>query len=231
MLVSIQFKCKLIHIWSFQFIVRICYNDLIVQINRSHVIVRIGRNNYVYKWIPSQWRRCWANRHIFLVVALVFFVFPLKAANYNLPHLLPWFFVLPNLYVFFYTICGMLSCMFFSNHIRTCIMDSYVGATFTNSYHLCLVTIYELVYISTKYYDFVWLPHTNSYISAFRLYKFNPMNLYIIWLCKFIGKLIQIWSFHFIVRICYNNLFVQINRLHVIVRIGRNNYVYKWIPS
>ena len=94
-----------------------------------------------------------------------------------------------------------------------------------------LLTIYILVYISTKYYEFVWLPHTNSYISAFWLYEFNPMNSYIIWLYKFIGKLIRIRSFHFIVRICYNDLIVQINRLHVIVRIGRNDNAYKWIPS
>ncbi len=121
--------------------------------------------------------------------------------------------------------------MIFSNHIRTRIMDSYVGTTYTNSYHLHLATIYKLVYITAKYYDFVWLRHTNSYISAFWLYEFNPTNSYIIWLYKFIGKLIQIWSFHLIVRICLNDLIVRINRLHVVVRIGRNNYVYKWIPS
>ncbi len=75
MLVSIYFKCKLIRIWSFHFIVRIQYSDLIVWINSSHVIVRIGRNNYVYKWIPSQWRCCWTNRHIPLVESLFFLSF------------------------------------------------------------------------------------------------------------------------------------------------------------
>ena len=75
MLVSIQFKCKLIRIWYFHFIVQIRYKDLIVWINSSHVIVRIGRNNYVYKWIPSQWRRCWTYRHILLVRSLVFLSF------------------------------------------------------------------------------------------------------------------------------------------------------------
>ncbi len=75
MLVSIQFTCKLIQIWSFHFIVQICYNDLIVWVNSSHVMVRIGRNNYVYKWIPSQWKRCWTNRHISLVGSLVFLSF------------------------------------------------------------------------------------------------------------------------------------------------------------
>ncbi len=75
-------------------------------------------------------------------------------------------YVFLNSYDFFYTICRMLICMIFSNHIRTRNMDSYVGATYTNSYHRRLATIYELVYISAKYYDFVWLPHTNSYIST-----------------------------------------------------------------
>jgi hypothetical protein len=88
-------------------------------------------------------------------------------------------YVLLNLYDIFYTICRMLICIFFSNHICTRNMDLYVGATYTNSYHLCLVTIYKLIYISAKYYDFVWLPHTNSYISACRLYKFYPTNSYI----------------------------------------------------
>ncbi len=37
--------------------------------------------------------------------------------------------------------------MFFANHMRTCITDSYVGATYTNSYHLHLVTIYKLPYV------------------------------------------------------------------------------------
>jgi hypothetical protein len=37
--------------------------------------------------------------------------------------------------------------MFFVNHIRTRITDSYVGATYTSLYHLHLVTIYELVYV------------------------------------------------------------------------------------
>ncbi len=60
-------------------------------------------------------------------------------------------YVFLNLYNFFHTICRMLICMFFSNHIRTRNTDSYVGATYTNLYHLCLVTIYELVYISAKY--------------------------------------------------------------------------------
>ncbi len=64
-------------------------------------------------------------------------------------------YVLMNLYDFFYTICGMIICMIFSNHIRTCNTDLYVGATYTNSYHLRLATIYELVCISMKYYDFV----------------------------------------------------------------------------
>ncbi len=84
-----------------------------------------------------------------------------------------------NSYIFFYTICRMLICLIFSNHICTRYTDSYVGAAYTNSYHLCLATIYELVYISAKYYDFVWLPHTNLYISACRLYGFHPMNPYI----------------------------------------------------
>jgi hypothetical protein len=75
-------------------------------------------------------------------------------------------YVFLNLYDFFYTICRMLICMIFSNHIRTCNTDLYVGATYTNLYHLCLATMYKLIYISAKYYDFVWLPHTNSYISA-----------------------------------------------------------------
>ncbi len=35
----------------------------------------------------------------------------------------------------------------FANHLCTRITDSYVGATYTNSYHLCLGTIYELVYV------------------------------------------------------------------------------------
>jgi hypothetical protein len=89
-------------------------------------------------------------------------------------------YVLLNLYDFFYTIYRMLICMIFSNHIRTRNMDSYVGAIYTNLYHLHLVTIYELLYTSTKYYNFVWLPHTNLYISACRLYEFHPTNLYII---------------------------------------------------
>jgi hypothetical protein len=89
-------------------------------------------------------------------------------------------YVFLNSYDFFYTICRLLIRMFFANHIRTCITDSYVGATYMNSYHLCLVKIYKLVCISTKYYNFVWLPHTNSYISACRLYKFYPTNSYII---------------------------------------------------
>jgi hypothetical protein len=81
-------------------------------------------------------------------------------------------YVLLNLNDFFYTICRMLILMIFSNHIRTCSTDLYVGATYTTWYHLCLATIYELLYISAKYYDFIWLPHTNLYISACRLYKF-----------------------------------------------------------
>jgi hypothetical protein len=89
-------------------------------------------------------------------------------------------YILLNLYDCFYTICRMLICIIFSNLIHTRNTDSYVGTTYTNSYHLCLVTIYELVYISTKYYDFIWLPHTNSYISSCRLYKFHPTNSYII---------------------------------------------------
>jgi hypothetical protein len=56
-------------------------------------------------------------------------------------------YVFLNLYDFFYTICRLLVRMFFANHIRTCITDSYVGATYTNLYHLRLVTIYELVYL------------------------------------------------------------------------------------
>ncbi len=92
MLVSIQFTCKLIQIWSFHFIVQIGYNNLIVWINRLHVIVRISRNNFVYKWITSQWWHCWTNQHIPLVVALFFFFFPSKAANSYLPNVLPWFF-------------------------------------------------------------------------------------------------------------------------------------------
>ncbi len=88
-------------------------------------------------------------------------------------------YVFLNLYNFFFTICRMLICMIFSNHIRTHNTDSYVGATYTNLYHLCLATIYKLVYISAKSYDFVWLPHTNLYISACQLYKFHPTNLYI----------------------------------------------------
>jgi hypothetical protein len=71
-----------------------------------------------------------------------------------------------NSYDFFYTVCRILICMIFSNHIHTRNTDSYVGATYTNLYYLCLATIYELVYISAKYYHIVWCPHTNSYISA-----------------------------------------------------------------
>jgi hypothetical protein len=88
-------------------------------------------------------------------------------------------YVFLNLCDFFYTICRILICMIFFNHIRTRNMDLYVGATYTNWYHLCLVTIYKLVYIFAKYYDFVWSPHTNLYISACRLYKFHPTNSYI----------------------------------------------------
>ncbi len=223
---SIQFKCKLIQIQSFHFIVWICYNDLIVRINSSHVIVRIGRNNYVYKWIPSQWWRCWTNWHIPLVVALVFLSYHQRQQIIICLVFFPGSLFCQICTIFFYTICRILIRMFFSNHIRSCITDSYVYATYTNLYHLRLVTIYKLVYISAKYYNFIWLPHTNLYISAFQLHEFNPTNLYIIWLCEFIRKLIRICSFHFIVRICYNDLIVQINRLHVIVRIGRNDYVY-----
>jgi hypothetical protein len=75
-------------------------------------------------------------------------------------------YVFLNSYNFFYTICRILICMIFSNHIRTRNMDSYVSATYKNAYYLYLATIYKLVYISVKYYDFVWFPHTNSYISA-----------------------------------------------------------------
>ncbi len=89
-------------------------------------------------------------------------------------------YVLLNSYDFFYTIFRMLICMILSNHIRTCNTNSYVGATYMNLYHLHLATIYELVYISAKYYDFVWLPHTNSYISACQLYEFLPTNSYIV---------------------------------------------------
>jgi hypothetical protein len=56
-------------------------------------------------------------------------------------------YVFLNSYDFFYTICGLLIRMFFANHIRTRITDSYVGATYTNLYHLHLVTIYKLVYV------------------------------------------------------------------------------------
>ncbi len=75
-------------------------------------------------------------------------------------------YVLLNWYDFFYTICRMLIRIIFSNHIRTRNTDSYVGSTYTNSYHLCLATIYELIYISAKYYNFIWLPHTNLSISS-----------------------------------------------------------------
>jgi hypothetical protein len=88
-------------------------------------------------------------------------------------------YVFLNSYDFFYTICRFLICMFFANHIRTRTTDSYVGATYTNSYHLHLATIYELVYISAKYYNFVWLPHMNLHISACRLYEFYLTNSYI----------------------------------------------------
>jgi hypothetical protein len=57
----------------------------------------------------------------------------------------------------------MLICMIFSNHVRTRNTNLYVGATYTNSYHLHLAIIHKLVYISAKYYDFVWLPYMNSY--------------------------------------------------------------------
>jgi hypothetical protein len=51
------------------------------------------------------------------------------------------------LYDFFNTVFRLLIHMFFANHIRTCIMELYVGATYTNSYHLRLATIYKLVYV------------------------------------------------------------------------------------
>jgi hypothetical protein len=89
-------------------------------------------------------------------------------------------YVFLNLYVFFYTICRILICIIFSNHIRMRNTNLYVGATYTNSYYLCLATVYELVYISAKYYDFVWFPLTNSYISACRLYEFHPTTSYIL---------------------------------------------------
>ncbi len=95
-------------------------------------------------------------------------------------------YVFLNSYDFFDTICRILISMIFSNHMRTRNTDSYVSATYTNLYYLCLARIYELVYISAKYYDFVWFPHTNSYISACWLYKFHATNLYILWLYEFI---------------------------------------------
>jgi hypothetical protein len=56
-------------------------------------------------------------------------------------------YVFLNSYDFFYTTCRLLICMFFANHIHTRITDSYVGATYTNSYHLHLVTMYKLAYV------------------------------------------------------------------------------------
>ncbi len=44
-------------------------------------------------------------------------------------------YVFLNSYIFFYTICRMLMCMIFSNHIRTRNTDSYVSAT--NSATIC----------------------------------------------------------------------------------------------
>jgi hypothetical protein len=89
-------------------------------------------------------------------------------------------YVFLNSYDFFYTIYRILICMIFSNHIRTCNTDLYAGATYMNSYYLHLAAIYKLVNITTKYYDFIWFPHTNSYISACQLYEFYPTNSYIL---------------------------------------------------
>jgi hypothetical protein len=56
-------------------------------------------------------------------------------------------YVFLNLYDFFHTICRMLLCMIFSNHIRTCNTDLYVGTT-----------------LQTRII-FIWQQYTNSYIS------------------------------------------------------------------
>jgi hypothetical protein len=70
-----------------------------------------------------------------------------------------------------------------------------------------MITTYELIYI--RFLTIRIQPYELVHHLTVQIHRQNYTNL----------------SFHFIVQICYNNLIVQINSLHVIVRIGRNDYV------